>query len=101
MYIKPSLTYHGGEVFGKAIDQSDKLAKTICCIMVKCLYGSPEFVAKLLLVSNLTAEFLHSQVKPIIQAIQETDDGRVMVVITDGHQVNQKLFKCMQLNDLP
>ena len=27
IYIKPALTYHGGKLFGRAIDHSEKLAK--------------------------------------------------------------------------
>lgn len=65
VYFKPSLTYHGGRVFGKAVDHSDRLAKTICCIMVKCLFGGPEFIVKLLPVSNLTSSFFYSQFEPI------------------------------------
>ena len=41
VYVKPSLAYHGGTIFGKAVDQPEKLAKTVCCLMLKCLYGGP------------------------------------------------------------
>ena len=99
VYIKPSLTYHGGRVFGKAVDHSDKLAKTVCCIMVKCLFGGPEFIVKLLPVSNLTSDFLYSQFQPITNAINEVENAQVLAIIADGHQVNQKLFHL--LNSVP
>ena len=96
VYIKPSMSFHGGKVFGKALDNPEKLAKTICCIMVKCLYGGPEFIVKLLPVANLTADFLYSQFNPIAEAIKEVENAKVLAIITDGQQVNQKLFR--QLN---
>ena len=43
VYIKSSLTYHGGTLFGKAVDHPDKLAQTVLSMMIKCLYGGPEF----------------------------------------------------------
>ena len=61
-----------------------------------------EFIVKLLPVSNLTAEFLLSQYQPIAEAIKEVDGGQIIAIVTDGHQVNQKLFRCLNAsNDYP
>ena len=78
VYIKSSLTYHDGKIFGRAVDNQEKLAKTICCLMVKCLFGGPEFIAKLLPVSNLTSEFLIDQYQPIAHAIDKVKSGQVL-----------------------
>ena len=86
-------------MFGKAADFPDKLAKTVCTIMIKCLFGGPEFIAKILPVSNLSSNFFKSQLTPILQAINSVVGGRVLAVITDGHKINQKLFRC--LNNVP
>ena len=43
IYIKPSLTYHGGQVFGKATDQPNKLAKTILSVMLKSVGEDKRF----------------------------------------------------------
>ena len=44
VYVKPSLTYGGGKVFGFATDDKDAVAKTLLCVMIKCLYGGPQFI---------------------------------------------------------
>ena len=60
IYIKPALTilnHHGGKLFDCAIDHPEKLAKTMLTVMIKCLYGVPEFIYKVYPISNLTANF--------------------------------------------
>ena len=52
-YIKSALLYHGGTLFGKSANHPDKLAKTMLAYMVKCLYGGPEFLTKMLPVCKL------------------------------------------------
>ena len=37
IYIKAALSYHGGSLFGRAVDIPNKLAKTSLCMMLKCL----------------------------------------------------------------
>jgi hypothetical protein len=90
--VKSALTYHGGKLFGKAVDHPDKLAKTVLSMMVKCLYGGPEFITKALPVSNLTSDFLIDQSKPIIDTINSHSDSQVLAIVADGHRTNQKCF---------
>ena len=62
-----NLLSHTTEVlFGKSLDNPECLAKTVLCYMIKCLYGGPEFIAKILPVSQLTADFILHQVQPIV-----------------------------------
>ncbi|GFN85502.1 traf-interacting protein [Plakobranchus ocellatus] len=42
IYIKASLTYQGGVVFGYSVDQPDKFATTLLCIMFKCFFTDLE-----------------------------------------------------------
>ena len=47
MHIKSANTYHGWTMFGKAFDHPENLVKTVLVVMVKCLFGGPEFIYKL------------------------------------------------------
>ena len=71
VYVRSMMAYHGGSLFGKAVDHPDKLAKAVLSIMVKCLYGGPEFIHKALPVSNLTGDFLLKEATPILNTINE------------------------------
>ena len=57
--------------------------------------GGPEFLTKLLPVSNLNADFLVNQSKPILEKITEQPDGEVLAIIADGNRVNQKFFRSL------
>ena len=92
IYIKPALSYHGGTLFGRATDHPDKLAKTMLAVMIKCLFGGPEFIYKVYPISNLTAKFLYDEGKSIVESIESEKDNKVIAVIADGHRTNQKCF---------
>ena len=98
VYIKSKLTYHGGTLFGRAVDKPEKLAKTVLSMMVKCLYGGPEFLVKALPVSNLTSDFLKEQSQPVIETLKNHQTSQVIAIIADGHRTNQKYFKTMSSN---
>ena len=91
MYVKACLSYHGGTVFGKAVDDANKLAKTILAIMVKCCFEGPEFLFKTLPVSNLSSKFLKDTSDSSVNAIEEAG-GEVLAIVTDGYRVNQPFF---------
>ena len=44
VYIKSMLQYHGGEVFGQALNNSTELANTVLSYMVVCMYDGPKFL---------------------------------------------------------
>jgi len=44
VYVKSMLQYHGGIVFGKAVNDPSQLANTILSFMIVCLYGGPKLV---------------------------------------------------------
>ena len=70
MYIKSAFTYQDETTFGKAINYPEKLAKAVLAITVKCLFGGRDFIYKLNLISNLTAQFLCNESIQIKQAIK-------------------------------
>ena len=92
VYVKPSLQYHGGHIFGKAANNPDALANTVLAIMIKCLNGGPRFLVKMIPVSKLNATFLYDQVCQILEIIKSSS-GTVMAVITDNNRTNQAFFK--------
>ena len=92
--VKPQLLYHGGQLFGKAINHPSELATSVLAVMIVCLNGGPKFVAKLIPVTKLTGEYQFSIVKNIIKVI--TKSGGVTVsIICDDNKVNQKFMKLM------
>ena len=61
VYVKPMLTCHGGQLFGKAVNDKSNLAKTVLAFMVVCFYGGPKFLIKMLPVNNLNLDFVYNQ----------------------------------------
>ena len=57
IYVKASIYYHGGKIFGKAENNPAELAKTILAIMLKCLMGGPAFIIKMIPDSRMTSDF--------------------------------------------
>ena len=95
IYLKQSLLYHGGELFGKAANNPDALANTSLGIMIKCLLGGPTFIFKMIPVKGLTASFLYEQVNTTLKMIQNAS-GIPVSIILDGNRTNQKFFKMFE-----
>ena len=92
VYVKKSLLYHGGSFFGKAENNPEELANTVLTLMLKCAYGGPEFVAKMLPVAKLDAQFQYSQCLALMENIININ-ADILAVVVDGNRVNQKFFK--------
>ena len=92
VYVKKMLLYHGGTVFGKAENNPSLLAETTLGIMIICLHGGPKFINKIIPVSKLNANYLHSQVDSSQNNIQQAG-GKVKAIICDGNRTNQAFFK--------
>ena len=91
-YIKKLLLYHGGSLYGKAVNNPEKTANAVLTIMVKCLFGGPTFVFKMLPVAKMDASFLFKQIQDTIDMIRNAG-GTIKTLITDGNRTNQKIFK--------
>ena len=55
VYLKPSLQFHGGNLFGHAVNKPSLLANTILPLMTVCLFGGQEFECKMIPVRQLDA----------------------------------------------
>ena len=87
--VKSTLSYHGGKVFGWAQNNPNKLARTVLGIMIKCLFGGPEFLVEVITVCDLNAEFQYEQVSTIMKHLTESG-ANVVAIISDGNRVNKK-----------
>ena len=83
IYVKASVRYRAGHIVGLGVDQDPpRPAKTILAFMVNFLYSTPAFIACLLPVFSLKAEFLMEQLMLLIQIIHNA--GRIVsLVMTD------------------
>ena len=92
VYIKATVSYRGGQIYGYSVDCPGKIATTFLCIMVKCFFGSFKFLAKLLPCHALKADFQYQQVITLIQDL-ESFGAKVLGVISDNNRVNQAFFR--------
>ena len=69
VYVKPSLTYQGGTVFGKAVNKPGHLANTLVSFMICSLFGGPKYIFKALPVYKLDSDFLFEQALTILEGI--------------------------------
>ena len=99
IYVKKSLCYHGGHVFGKAAnstatDKNDAkyYAKTCLGIMFRSLKSDLSCLSKILPICGLTSNFLNQSISDTCHALK--DNGvTVKAIIQDGNRVNQRFFK--------
>ena len=93
VYVKSTLLYHGGTLFRRSVNHPDQLVKTILAFMLKCLFGGPKFITKMLPVTKLDAGFQHSLCVRIIENVKEQQHATVLAVIADENRVNQTFFQ--------
>lgn len=94
VYVKPSLRFRGGHVFGEAADQPGCLATTILAILVKPLMGGPAFIARLIPIRVLNKDFLYDQLDTVVGIINKFG-GVVRATVCDNHFVNKQLYAKM------
>ncbi|GFN86926.1 hypothetical protein PoB_001343200 [Plakobranchus ocellatus] len=72
VYVKASVPYRGGVVFDYtyAVDQPGKKGKTSFFIFVKCFFGGPVFMAKILPFPVMKADFQCSQLCEIFTSLE-------------------------------
>ena len=95
VYVKVALLYHAGALFGRAKNDSSLLANAVLGIMIKCLFGGPTFLFKMVPVRGMSADFLFQQVQDTISLVKEAG-GDVKTNIYDGNRTNQALFKTFE-----
>ena len=91
VYVKPMLQYHGGSLFGKAVNDPKQLANTVVGFMIVSLFGGAEFLYKMLPIKGLDSDFLFEQSNIIINQVRNLD-GNIVSIICDGNRTNQSFF---------
>ena len=94
VYVKSTLQYHGGTVFGKAVNKLELLANTVLSFLNVCFFGGPKLLYKMLPAKELDAAFLYQQTKLILESIKRAG-GTVKAIICDGNRVNQHFLKSL------
>ena len=56
--VKAILQYHGGIVFGKAVNKPHLLANTILSFVIVTLFGGPQFLCEVLTVRELDSKLI-------------------------------------------
>ena len=97
IHIKPGAHFQGGHILGYAEDDSSKLAKTCLALMISPLMGKPAFVARLIPVYSLKADFLFTQVTTLLDLVHR-NSGVVYMVMNDNLKTNQKMFTLFHQN---
>ena len=95
MYIKPSLQFRGGHVFGHAEDDNSQCARTILALMVKTLLGGPTFIARLIPIFKLNSSYLKQQLEKLADVISSCG-GKVLALIGDNHMINRQMYKSLR-----
>ena len=83
--------YHGGTIFGKAINKPNELANTMLGYYIVTFFGGPKFLFRMLPVSGLDAPFQFDETQKIIDCIKDAG-GRIFCIIGDNNRVNQAIF---------
>ena len=65
--------------------------------MINPSFGAPPFVARLITVHNMTADFLYQEIMALINSIHKVG-GFVYALMSDNLSVNQKVFKLVHQN---
>ena len=95
IYVKPQLTYQGGNNFGKAINSPNQYATTIltCAspfLVVKCFYF------KFYPVYRLDTSFQYNQTVNTLKVVQENGNF-IKAILRDNNKVTQKFFNMFDL----
>ena len=79
-----------GQLFGKGHNNEDELGNAVLGIMIKCQFGGPSFLFKMVPVKGMTAEFLYEQVKGTLALIHNSSG------VPEGNRTNQKFFNMFE-----
>ena len=98
IHIKPALQYQGQHVLGNAANASEPTpANCMLALMINPSFGAPAFIARLVPVKNLTADFLFDILKSVLEVIHDAG-GEVFSFMCDNLAVNQKCYKIFHEN---
>ena len=93
IHMKSGSHFQGKYVLGFAANiETPTPATDMLAIMVNPSFGKPKFIARLLPVKNMTAEFLYAEIQKVLEMIHEVS-GHVFSLMSDDLSVNQKVYK--------
>ena len=92
IYVKASISFTGGVLFGYAVDDPTKKAITLLAITVTCVFGGPKFLAKLIPCAGLKADFQFQCVQEVLLSL-ERSGAKVVAFISDNNRMNQAFFR--------
>ena len=84
----------GTHVIGFGVDDPTKPAKTMLGLMVCPMNGAPSFIARLIPVCSLKADFLYEQTVPLIKIVHECG-GFVFLLMTDNLKANITFYNSL------
>jgi len=93
--IKPCLIYQGHGVFGYSEDNPAERARSVLCVMVKCLHGGRSFIASLTPIFTLGASCMFEKVMHVIRAVHAVG-GHVIAIVSDGLKTNVACYSLFQ-----
>ena len=92
IHVKPGLRYQSKQVIGNAVNLDVPCpANRVLALMINPSFGAPSFVARLLPVHCLKADFQYEQIEILVKLIHEAG-GYVYSIMSDNLSVNQKMF---------
>ena len=91
IHIKPSIRYYQYYYY------CSKAARTVLSIMIDPLMGAPAFVAGLLPVYKLSADFLYKHLRNVIKIVRSCS-GFCLALTSDNYRVTQKCFSTFKSN---
>ena len=89
--VKLSLQYQRVDIVGLD-ENSEKIAKTVLGIMIKCLHAGPKFLIKMIAVAKLESEFLFEKVTCIVNFINRLNGHSEIAIKCDNNRLNQTFF---------
>ena len=97
IHIKPGLHYQGKYVLGNALNKETPCpVTTILAAMINPSFSAPPFVARLIPVHNMTADFFYGEIMSLVNSVHIAG-GFVYALMSDNLSVNQKVFKLCQV----
>ena len=90
VYVEPALMYHGGTIFGKAVNEPSKLANTVLSFFIVTLFGEPRFLLRMLPVSALDATFLFKETQNK-DSVKNAGGRVISIIISDNNRASMFL----------
>jgi hypothetical protein len=94
IYIAAHAQYKSQIITGFAENREEELATTVMSFMISSAFGRFKEIVRLVPVKNCNAEGLYTMTNEVLNFVQNLNI-QVIGIITDNHQINQKLFKML------